>query len=120
LLPEKRKCFLTNSETFLLWKQCFPVYPHVSSTLGIRTNKAKNGGKRAAEAAATVEKPSQMKQSIFRSVDIICFHSNVSQCGKLGNMEKQWKETMFPQECFLVCPGLRSVNNYMKLILITN
>ena len=29
LLPRKQKCFPTNSETFLLRKQCFVVCPHV-------------------------------------------------------------------------------------------
>ena len=29
LLPRKQKCFPTNSETFLLRKQCFLVCPHV-------------------------------------------------------------------------------------------
>jgi hypothetical protein len=26
----------------------------------------------------------------------------------LENMEKQWKEIMFPQQCFLVCPVLKA------------
>ena len=26
----------------------------------------------------------------------------------LGNMAKHWQETMFPQQCFLVCPGLNT------------
>ena len=35
----------------------------------------------------------------------------------LGNMAKHWQETMFPQQCFLVCPGLYffmcAVNNFL-------
>ena len=47
------------------------------------------------------------KHFMFLKCDFCCGNI-VSQClPTLGNMAKHWQETMFPQQCFLVCPGLK-------------
>ena len=37
----------------------------------------------------------------------------------LGNMTKHRQETMFPQQCFLVCPGLKKNILYTFQLLLT-
>ena len=36
----------------------------------------------------------------------------------MGNMTKHRQETMFPQQCFLVCPGLKFL--HLKYVCISN
>ena len=47
------------------------------------------------------------KHFMFPKCDFCCGNI-VSKClPTLGNMAKHCRETMFPQQCFLVCPGLK-------------
>ena len=89
---------LANWET-LLRKHCFlPMFRHVSQsgqTLGNISEKHRE--------TSNVSEFAEFSGSKF------CFRNNVSTGGQTGkHLRKHHESQMFPQQCFLVCPGLKS------------
>ena len=82
----KAKCFPTNSETFLLRKQCFQVCPHVSNSKNISPD----------QWACATNKATKLGTKSYKH-----------------NMRKQGS-IMFPQQCFLVCPQRETWGNIDK------
>ena len=45
-----------------------------------------------------------------------CFRNNVSTGGQTGkHLRKHRESQLFPQQCFLVCPGLKGINGEFVL-----
>ena len=102
LLPRKQKCLPTNLETFLLRKQCFLVCPQISNVSSTRN----------------IVFPIRHVKIVFNDYianinnTLRFVRVNVSQktflsLPTVGHMTKHRQETMFAQQCFLVCPGLK-------------
>jgi hypothetical protein len=90
----------------LLRKHCFlPMFRHVSQsgqTLGNISEKHRE----------TSNVSEFARKHFCFSGSKFCFRNNVSTGGQTGkHLRKHLESQMFPQQCFLVCPGLKYYSN---------
>jgi hypothetical protein len=93
----------------LLRKHCFlPMFRHVSQsgqTLG-NINEKHRETSNVSEFA---------RKHFCFSGSKFCFRNNVSIGGQTGkHLRKHHESQMFPQQCFLVCPGLYTASKYLE------